>query len=576
MRLLRPVVAVCSRTCQSLGARSWAPKQQRAHYTPANSVWKYYWEQVEVLKSKHKPAGAAPKKPKKPKKPRKVARRRTMPTLRRQDLEDKKAWYARVRAKNRLPRRMYLGWLVRAAILAGDRECWETVVHQHLEGYVRRIEGLDVKERKKKYTETMWSYAMYGYAVEGSMAEALVYYDKIVRAGGYPLSFACAMVLERLGRAEKPGRVPVLPQKERWPRTEVICGVQPVDPPRGAARKDRYLEPRSLSEYRRLVAVTGQAMLYGVLAHGGWPSSQLYTVLMRVLGQAGMTSEMAYLVDRVFAQVQGALPLKYRNDATYAPSGQTWVALLSGALESGRRDLAQQWFQVFRSSTMPRLRSEALERQGLQWRGLPRRARLYHLARAYYVIPQIERPGGDSGGEWFDRTEVKRQLELDEQRRADGLPLPFGGARRMLRLVTEVPELWSVDRADEISSGIRQAFQSPLVPEEAQASGYAELAQCWRVVLGAFCEHVRRRQADPGSTRAADRWALDTEPTPDDRIFGRLMFWYNEWQAACGKAGIDQAGIDPADAQIVAQAQRHLNGGTTDGPEQASSSGGGY
>ncbi|KAJ2156123.1 hypothetical protein GGF46_005400 [Coemansia sp. RSA 552] len=457
-----------------------------------------------------------------------------------------KWWYEGIRDRGEIPALPHLTWMVHRAIVQRDNELWETVVDRHMDEYMKRMEEdpeLPEARLRVKYAETIWSSAVRAYIKKGNTRRAMTYYCRIVQAGGYPRSNACAALLNLLSKQAFNKKVPVVPQSWSDADAKDVCSMEPAAPPGGVSEENTFIRPESMEQRQQLVAEIGLAMLYEMLRHRCWPASYFYTALFMVLGKAQMIDSIQQVHEVVIPKVQSRMARGVRCSPDLWPSPSSWMMLLMGTVWSDRRDLGRRWLREYREEAMPKLRDSILHEAKEKQEKLPQSDELCQLSRPYYVIPRIDCPVLDDGSlpsPWYDLSEVDLQLELDRQRESDGVSLSFKDAQKMLRIYTRIPERRDMELAEKMASHIKNLFQNPRIPQADRPLGHEDLAYCWKLMVAGYCALVREQKHDAYCQSA--------------------IYWHHVWTTACWNAqgrvaqpGNKHAIMDQEDGRTIRQ-----------------------
>ncbi|KAJ2124215.1 hypothetical protein IW147_001953 [Coemansia sp. RSA 720] len=180
--------------------------------------------------------------------------------------------------------------------------------------------------------------------------------------------------------------------------------------------------------------------------------------------------------------------------------------------ESGKFDLAKQWFDKYRTEVVPKLREESSS-FAKQWSKLSAPSRLAMLAEPYYAAAQIvrRRTGDKTSTPWYDLQQVERLLELDQLREQDKLPRPFSGVIQMLKVFTGVEEHFDMDKAEALIKATDMSFSETQKLRFIQPGNYHELAMCYKMMVDGYLTVFLKQKEQLGEAYKTDSGAMETK-----------------------------------------------------------------
>ncbi|KAJ2353881.1 hypothetical protein GGF43_003390 [Coemansia sp. RSA 2618] len=447
-----------------------------------------------------------------------------------------KNWYTDVYECGQVPRLPQILKMLGQALKQRDHKFWEAVVYDHLPELLERLDNVVPDEKRERvaaqYRQEIWSSAIRAHALLNEIEEAAECFGRVVAAGSYPASEACAALLDALTDQNTP--LPKLPSDADLPTT-ALYGMEPAHPPQGESPQDRFIVAESPTHRRALVAKTGLAMLYASLHHGMWPSVYFYSVLFAALVRARMSRELQHVFEVVMPASMRRVPVRLRSLRGFMPSPFSWLMAIRGAKECGDSALTDRWFSEYRMSAMPIFREESSAYIRLESKRFSKHSLLAQLALPYYAVSRIPRPRTDSKAvptPWYDLQQVEQQLEIDRLRALDKLPIPFTGAAQMLTIFARVDEHRDMERCEELAEEIAALFADTQAPHYVRPVSYVELAGCWKSMVFGYIAVLKQMQLELACGIV--------EQSSVNGLQERLVFWYRKWAAAYKRVSLSE------------------------------------
>ncbi|KAJ2548787.1 hypothetical protein IWW35_004035 [Coemansia sp. RSA 1878] len=366
-----------------------------------------------------------------------------------------KKWHIDAISRFEIPTIKNLVQLLIKAQKHGDHEFWETVVCQDFPKLMGALEstGLVKTDRLfKYYRRYVWSHAISIYASRKEFDKVIEYFGRIINAGTFPASTECVELLKMLEDKDVP--LPVLPMGRK--ATTTICGMKPAYMPQSTSTGSKSIDVESPAHRTKLIAQMGLAMLYSSLQHKEWPTDYFYTLLLGLLIHAQMIDELQHVFKVVMPAAMSSVPADINNPVLFETGPLVWSVALQAMSNSGKFDLAKQWFEEYRTEVMPKL-CEQSSLFAKRWFKLSAQSRLAMLAKPYYSAAQIARPiniDGTSPTPWYNLQQAERLLELDQLREQDKLTRSVNGVIQLLKIFTETYEYFDMNRAEALVKDI--------------------------------------------------------------------------------------------------------------------------
>ncbi|KAJ2366672.1 hypothetical protein H4S01_002576 [Coemansia sp. RSA 2610] len=446
-------------------------------------------------------------------------------------------WYSHIYEGGRVPRIAPLLQLLQLAIRRRDHDFWRAVVCEHLPVMLDRLRAEVPKEKLGNailnYQREVWSCAIRVHVILGETEEAVEYFGRIVAAGTYPSTEACATLLDSLTSLN--ALLPVLPSIH-GPPEKAYFRMAPAYPPQGTSPQDRLVFAKTPTHHRELVADMGLAMLYSSLRCRVWPGVYFYSVLFAALVRARNLKALKQVFEVVMPAAMRKVPIKLRALRAYVASPFIWLMAIRGAAECGDESLANLWFRLYRMSAMPIFREPASAYIRLESKKLSRHSLLAQLALPYYCTPRFARLRAEDKKvptPWYDLRHVEMQLEMDRLRALDKLPIPYKGIEKMLTIYTRVDEHRDMERAEELAEEVNALFADKQAPHYVRPVSHVDLAKCWKGMIFGYIALLRQQQNELLSNL--------TMQSDIARSKARLAFWYRAWKQACAKVSVSKS-----------------------------------
>ncbi|KAJ2543043.1 hypothetical protein GGF49_002367 [Coemansia sp. RSA 1853] len=153
--------------------------------------------------------------------------------------------------------------------------------------------------------------------------------------------------------------------------------------------------------------------------------------------------------------------------------------------------------------------------------------------------PRSESGKFDLAKQWFDkyRTEVERLLELDQLREQDKLPRPFSGVIQMLKVFTGVEEHFDMDKAEALIKATDMSFSETQKLRFIQPGNYHELAMCYKMMVDGYLTVFLKQKEQLGEAYKTDSGAMETKE--------HIKLWFEKLQPVRAKALKEGGKHDP-------------------------------
>ncbi|KAJ2501175.1 hypothetical protein GGH96_002095 [Coemansia sp. RSA 1972] len=440
-----------------------------------------------------------------------------------------KKWYIDAIARFEIPSITNLVQLLNKAQKRGDHSFWETVVSKDFPKLISGLESTGLASTSQlinNYKQSVWSCAISTHASRKEIGKAVGYFDRIVKSGTFPAPTECIALLRLLEIKKIP--FPVLPMKLNK-TASTICGMEPAYMPQSKTPGNIFINVESLIHRQTLVAQMGLAMLYSLLQHKQWPTDYFYGYLLVLLDRAQMANELKHVFKVVMPAAMRSIPAYVENSPLFETSPHTWATAIQAMSDSGKFDLAKQWFDEYRADVMPKLCEDSSSFAKLNGK-LSAPSRLALLASPYYAAAQIIRQHTIDGTStsWYDLQQVERLLELDQLREQDKLPRPFSGVIKLLKVFTGVDEHFDMDQAEALIKATDMTFSEPQKLRFIQPEDYSELAWCYRLMVEGYLAIFKKQKEQLGEAYMTDPDVAKTKE--------HIKFWINKFEPARAKA----------------------------------------
>ncbi|KAJ2161794.1 hypothetical protein GGF46_001216 [Coemansia sp. RSA 552] len=461
---------------------------------------------------------------------------KSMPLYDNLPYEDLKRKYQRILDTGEVPSSRALTTVLRTAMKNRDQAFWEGILNNDVPRFKEKVEAGQVPNEVVShfYVRSAWSQAIYAYSDLGDIAEAMVFFHRLVDVGTYPLPNAVGKFLVAVKNSSDP--LPVLPQGWAGEPCD-LYGVRAAYPPQGATPEAKFIEPESPEHRARLLAEMGKAMLYAELQNDTWPIAFMYNVVMSLQVHAGMFEEVRELFETSVPTIQKAMPSKGGLTMEYMQTAVMWTMAIRCAEEHNEPETAERWLEDYRATVIPMLREIATRYKDKEV------VAMFALHTPFYAGITPQRPRGEDGIEptpWYDLHAAKRAMERDALRIKERLPIAYWGAHRMLRVFADIDELRDMKKAEVKANTIQKLYEDPIVPTKHKPAGFAELAMTWKYMVRGYLALAAQHQK---GTAGADAMPLE-------QIKERLGYWFGEWNAAFEKAEFGGGGITHANAAL--------------------------